>query len=228
MMSWTAVAAMTCCSGTAATTGSSAGPATITCSAAPVMTCWKAATETTCSTAVPAMIGLSAAPGMTGSSSRRRHSKRPISPGKPRAADQTMPLSRTSCAARTASTSPSFSALTGGDDHGARDDRGDPVRLVSEGHDSVLIFAGGSARIEGVTHLDASDFIFGDNSAAPVANGNPFGEADPTARLVQAMATFSPSGLSSSGEILANTSGPFPPPDQLAPSPQNGSGYHSV
>src|SRR5262245_60880870 len=122
----------------------------------------------------------------------------------------------------------SFSALTGGDDHGAHDDRGDPVRLVSEGRDSVLIFAGGSARVEGVTHLDASDFIFGDNSAAPVANGNPFGEADPTARLVQAMATFSPSGLSSSGEILANTSGPFPPPDQLAPSPQNGSGYHPV
>src|SRR5262249_13155167 len=112
-----------------------------------------------------------------------------------------------------------FSALTGG---------GEPARLLSERHDSVLIFAGGSARIEGVVHLDASDFIFGDNSAAPVANGNPFGEADPTARLVQAMATFSPSGLSSSGEILANTSGPFPPPDQLAPSPQNGSGYHAV
>jgi Ca2+-binding RTX toxin-like protein len=47
----------------------------------------------------------------------------------------------------------------GHDEHGDRDD--DPaVTLQTEGHDSVLTFAGGSVRIEGVAHLGANDFIF--------------------------------------------------------------------
>jgi Ca2+-binding RTX toxin-like protein len=47
----------------------------------------------------------------------------------------------------------------GHDEHGDGDD--DPaVTLQTEGHDSVLTFAGGSVRIEGVAHLGANDFIF--------------------------------------------------------------------
>jgi Ca2+-binding RTX toxin-like protein len=63
----------------------------------------------------------------------------------------------------------SFAELTGGDRHG-HDGHGhdghengddDPaVTLRTEGHDSVLTFAGGSVRIEGVAHLSANDFIF--------------------------------------------------------------------
>ena len=38
---------------------------------------------------------------------------------------------------------------------------GEPdVTLRTEGHDSVLTFAGGSVRIEGVVHLTAHDFVF--------------------------------------------------------------------
>jgi hypothetical protein len=56
----------------------------------------------------------------------------------------------------------SFAELTGGDRHG-HDGHGhdEPaVTLRTEGHDSVLTFAGGSVRIEGVAHLSANDFIF--------------------------------------------------------------------
>ena len=112
-----------------------------------------------------------------------------------------------------------FAALTAGDgrgrhDDGHDDDRGNSVRLVTEGHDSVLIFAGGDVRIEGVAHLDASDFIFG---ATPgkyvVGEGLPSGmsgssdtlggssavssSSDPqVSQMVQAMASF-PSGAAS-------------------------------
>jgi Ca2+-binding RTX toxin-like protein len=60
----------------------------------------------------------------------------------------------------------SFAELTGGhrhghDGHGDGDGDDDPaVTLQTEGHDSVLTFAGGSVRIEGVAHLGANDFIF--------------------------------------------------------------------
>ena len=56
----------------------------------------------------------------------------------------------------------SFAELTGGDRHG-HDGHGhdEPaVTLRTEGHDSVLTFAGGSVRIEEVAHLSANDFIF--------------------------------------------------------------------
>jgi Ca2+-binding RTX toxin-like protein len=119
-----------------------------------------------------------------------------------------------------------FAALTAGDERGrhdgGHDDRGNPVRLITEGHDSVLIFAGGSVRIEGVAHLDASDFLFG---ATP---SNQSVSADPTVRLVQAMATFSPTELSSSSESLSSMNSPFAHPDQLAPTPQNGLGHRDI
>jgi Ca2+-binding RTX toxin-like protein len=63
-----------------------------------------------------------------------------------------------------------FAQLTAGDDHGrhddpgqhdhGHDDHGGPITLVTAGHDSWLLFAGGSVRVEGVTHLSANDFIF--------------------------------------------------------------------
>jgi Ca2+-binding RTX toxin-like protein len=56
----------------------------------------------------------------------------------------------------------SFAALTGHDGHG-HDGHGhdEPaVTLRTEDHDSVLTFAGGSVRIEGIAHLGAHDFIF--------------------------------------------------------------------
>jgi Ca2+-binding RTX toxin-like protein len=51
----------------------------------------------------------------------------------------------------------SFAELTEHDDHG-HDDHA--VTLRTEGHDSVLTFAGGSVRIEGLVRLTADDFIF--------------------------------------------------------------------
>jgi len=43
---------------------------------------------------------------------------------------------------------------------GQHDNRGDPVALTIEGHDTVLTFAGGTVRIDGVTHLHGADFVF--------------------------------------------------------------------
>ncbi|HEY6995210.1 MAG TPA: calcium-binding protein [Xanthobacteraceae bacterium] len=51
----------------------------------------------------------------------------------------------------------SFAELIAGDGHG-HDEHA--VTLRTEGHDSVLAFAGGSLRIEGIAHLNAHDFIF--------------------------------------------------------------------
>ena len=58
-----------------------------------------------------------------------------------------------------------FDALVDHDNFGlagrGHDDHDDPVTLKTEGHDTVLAFAdGGTVRIEGVTHLHASDFVF--------------------------------------------------------------------
>jgi Ca2+-binding RTX toxin-like protein len=59
----------------------------------------------------------------------------------------------------------SFDALTDHDNNWAgqngHNDHDGPVTLRVEGHDTVLAFAdGGTVRIEGVTHLHASDFLF--------------------------------------------------------------------
>jgi Ca2+-binding RTX toxin-like protein len=59
----------------------------------------------------------------------------------------------------------SFDALIDHDDNWAgqrgHDDHDGPVTLKVEGRDTVLAFAdGGTVRIEGVTHLHASDFLF--------------------------------------------------------------------
>jgi Ca2+-binding RTX toxin-like protein len=56
-----------------------------------------------------------------------------------------------------------FDALVDHDNNGARGGEHDdgPVTLKTEGHDTVLAFAdGGTVRIEGVTHLHTSDFVF--------------------------------------------------------------------
>ena len=57
-----------------------------------------------------------------------------------------------------------FTALHGNDKdwfgHEGRDGRDSPVTLTTEGHDTVLTFADGTVRIEGVTHLHATDFVF--------------------------------------------------------------------
>src|SRR5206468_12611510 len=68
-----------------------------------------------------------------------------------------------------------------------------PVSLRAEGHDSVLSFADGSARINGVSHLTAGDFIFSAASSLENTSAN-------VARLGNYMASaFPPSSVTATG-----------------------------
>jgi hypothetical protein len=84
----------------------------------------------------------------------------------------------------------------------------------------VLIFSGGSTRIEGVTNLQASDFIFGGNTSAPAAAaGNSVVASDPPAPAAASSAAqgndvHSPGGDTGlMGMYMAST---FPPAGALA------------
>jgi Ca2+-binding RTX toxin-like protein len=96
----------------------------------------------------------------------------------------------------------SFGAMTGS---GAG-----PVSLRTEGHDSVLSFDNGEVRIQGVSRLDAGDFIFS-TSASPAS------APDNLALLGNYMAAAFPTALPASA-VSASDLGPSSSPPMLAQS----------
>jgi Ca2+-binding RTX toxin-like protein len=94
----------------------------------------------------------------------------------------------------------SFGAMTGS---GAG-----PVSLRTEGHDSVLSFDNGEVRIQGVSRLDAGDFIFS-------ASASPASAPDNLALLGNYMAAAFPTALPASA-VSASDLGPSSSPPMLA------------
>jgi Ca2+-binding RTX toxin-like protein len=94
----------------------------------------------------------------------------------------------------------SFAAMTGS---GAG-----PVSLRTEGHDSVLSFDNGEVRIQGVSRLDAGDFIFS-------VSASPASAPDKLALLGNYMAAAFPTALPASS-VSASDLGPSSSPPMLA------------
>jgi hypothetical protein len=85
-----------------------------------------------------------------------------------------------------------------------------PVSLRTEGHDSVLSFADGSVRIDGVAHLRDADFIF--SAASP-----PTDAAPNVALLGSYMASaFPPNSVGDAASQPGNDTPPFCPSPILA------------
>jgi Ca2+-binding RTX toxin-like protein len=100
-----------------------------------------------------------------------------------------------------------FAALTGQGSAG-------PVSLRTEAHDSVLSFADGTVRIDGVPHLDAGDFIFSTPSPTDASTN--------VALLGSYMASaFPPSGMGDAGSLPGNDTLPLGASPMLS-QPQHG------
>jgi hypothetical protein len=82
------------------------------------------------------------------------------------------------------------------------------VSLRTEGHDSVLSFDNGEVRIQGVSRLDAGDFIFS-------ASASPASAPDNLALLGNYMAAAFPTALPASA-VSASDLGPSSSPPMLA------------
>ena len=83
-----------------------------------------------------------------------------------------------------------------------------PVSLRTEGHDSVLSFDDGEVRIQGVSRLDAGDFIVS-------ASASPASAPDNLALLGNYMAAAFPTSLPASS-VLASDLGQSGSPPMLA------------